>query len=208
MLMVVNFEESAKKIYHRQNCEIALEIPFCNRFEMETKKAIKLGYSMCPCCGGLKGEMRLRESQLESLEKKYDFSLTYVEDKDRLYIKTETGFWMVLFQRDMAKYLLFHRNEYSSDLTFEELTEGPYHRQYDRNPTESLEKIMCYVSNHDKAKGIIADDYKKLPQDTKKQKKYYKAAEKKSKGRQIRRVDSIFLMLEMQDPALKKVSIY
>lgn len=67
---------------------------------------------------------------------------------------------------------------------------------------------MCYVSNHDKAKEIIADDYKKLPQDTKKQRKYYRTAERKSKGRQIRRVDSIFLMLEAQDLELRKLSIY
>ena len=44
-----------------------------NKFEMETSKAIRQGYEMCPCCGGLAGEMRLREGQIESLEAKYGF---------------------------------------------------------------------------------------------------------------------------------------
>ena len=43
MLMVIDFGENAKKIYHRKSCPIALDIPLGNKFEMETSKAIRQG---------------------------------------------------------------------------------------------------------------------------------------------------------------------
>ena len=42
----------------------------------------------------------------------------------------------------------------------------------------------------------------------KKQKKYYKQAERKVKREAVKRMDTLFAMLERQNPSLKNVSIY
>ena len=74
------------------------------------------------------------------------------------------------------------------------------HRQRDMKSTASFEKILNYVIAHDKAKVIIQNDYRKLPQSTKKQKKYYEIAKRKEQRREIRRVrkriDELFSMIE------------
>ena len=53
---------------------------------------------------------------------------------------------------------------------------------------------------HDRAKRIILEDYKKLPQRTKKQKKYYKKAEQRARRLQIRRVDMLLDSLKTGKP--------
>ena len=53
---------------------------------------------------------------------------------------------------------------------------------------------------HERAKRIILEDYKKLPQRTKKQKKYYKKAEQRARRLQIRRVDMLLDSLKTGKP--------
>jgi hypothetical protein len=72
----------------------------------------------------------------------------------------------------------------------------------------SLVKLVEYIDAHDKAKAVIQDDYHNLPRRTKKQKKYYKQAERKVKREAVKRMDTLFAMLERQNPSLKNVSIY
>ena len=73
--------------------------------------------------------------------------------------------------------------------------------------TDSLVKLVEYIDAHDKAKVVIQDDYHNLPRRTKK-KKYYKQAERKVKREAVKRMDTLFAMLERQNPSLKNVSIY
>ena len=72
--------------------------------------------------------------------------------------------------------------------------------------TESMEKIVEYIIAHDRAKITIMDDYRKLPKSTKKQKKYYKAAERKDRRNAMRRLDSIFASLEQSQAEIKQYS--
>ncbi len=83
---------------------------------------------------------------------------------------------------------------------------GKYHRQRDIKETESLERLMSYISKHDKAKAVIMDDYKKLPQTTKAQKKYYRQAKNRAHRSAVRRVDYLFSLLESNDPGLKQMA--
>lgn len=47
------------------------------------------------------------------------------------------------------------------------------------------------------------DDYRKLPRNTKRQKKYYKAAKNRERRNAIRRVAAIFASLEQSQVGLK-----
>ena len=97
-------------------------------------------------------------------------------------------------------FLLYHANRYDQTKTFESLMHDFYHRQNDVLPTESLLKLIHYIVEHDKARNIILEDYKKLPQRTKKQKRYYKKAEQKARRLQIRRVDMLLDSLKTGKP--------
>ena len=65
-----------------------------------------------------------------------------------------------------------------------------------------------YIRANNKDKDVIQDDYHTLPRRTKKQKKYYKQADRKEKREAVKRMDTLFAMLERQNPSLKNVSIY
>ena len=71
-----------------------------------------------------------------------------------------------------------------------------FHRQVDVDTTTRINKIIKYIADHDKAKKIIEENWRKLPKQTKKQKDYYKQARKRERRKSIRRVDDIFKQLE------------
>lgn len=107
--------------------------------------------------------------------------------------------WIVCF---------IYRNTFDANTDYQDLIRGEFHRQKDVKQTDSLVKLVEYIDAHDKAKVVIQDDYHNLPRRTKKQKKYYKQAERKVKREAVKRMDTLFAMLERQNPSLKNVSIY
>lgn len=92
--------------------------------------------------------------------------------------------------------LLYHLNCYDNSKTTEELSYAAFHRQQDVKATESLEKILSYIEKHDQAKEIIADDYRKLPQKTAKQRRYYRQAESRNRRSEIDRIFELFSKIE------------
>jgi len=96
---------------------------------------------------------------------------------------------------------------FEKEKNYEELTHGSFHRQQDVKGTHSIERILKYVKEHDKAKVIMDEDWRMLPTRTKRQKKYYKSAEKRDKRRQVRNVFSLFEQLEASNPELKKACL-
>lgn len=89
-----------------------------------------------------------------------------------------------------------------------EAVNGNFHRQFDVKATASMEKIVGYIIAHDKAKVTLMDDYRKLPQNTKRQKKYYRAAERREKRKKMKWLDTLFASLENSGPNLRKYSFY
>lgn len=109
-------------------------------------------------------------------------------------------------KEELGKYLLYHRNTYSAWMSFNEAIHGDFHRQSDVKATKSMEKIVDYIVAHDRAKVIMMDDYRKLPKSTKRQKQYYRAAERKDRRNSMKRLDSIFAALEQAQAGIKKYS--
>ena len=84
---------------------------------------------------------------------------------------------------------------------------GELHRQGDVKTTDSLDDIVEYIEAHDSAMIIIMNDYRKLPRDLKKQRRYYQAAQRKDRRNATRRVDAIFAELERTQIGLRQSSI-
>ena len=207
-MKVVMSMDSKNKKYHKNGCYYANRIKYRNSMSMTSGQAIKYGYCQCKYCGGLKGYFRVMDHQIRAWEKENDMTIAYDDERDRVFIRTKIGFWKIVVSSKSGKYMLLHRNIYREDLNDLEARRGDFHRQRDVSETDSLSKIVSYIAAHDSAKIIIAADYRNLPRTTKKQKKYYAIAEKKSKQRSIRNVDSIFSLLESQNPGMKALAAW
>lgn len=60
-------------------------------------------------------------------------------------------------------------------------------------------KYLQYIKKHDEFKQNAPKDYRKLPQNTKQQKRYYRTAKKREEKRIAKRLDSLFLRIEKQE---------
>ena len=188
-------DHSRAKVYHRIGCPHVARIMDKNRVDISIGRANILGYRKCKCCGNLKGSIRALAVSPENLGIGRNMDVTYQPKTDTLYIRTEIGFWKTYWKADIGL-LFYHLNRFDKEKTTEELSRAAFHRQADVHPTQSLERILSYIESHDLAKQIIAEDYRKLPQRTKRQQKYYRQAESKHKRTQVNRLFAIFAELE------------
>ncbi len=183
------------EVWHMPGCACAKRIHPENREILPKRLAAEAGYRVCRCCGNLRGAIRATGSSLQELSSTYHMELTC--RPDGLYARTVNGFWKILWIEG-AGLLLLHRNRFEPDKTTEEMAPGPYHRQKDVKVTDCLAKLLYYIEQHDKAKSTAQGDYRRLPQRTNREKKYYKAAERRERSREIRRVYDLFAMLEAE----------
>ena len=173
---------------------------------MSLKGAERKRYHACRYCSGLRGDVNVHKAVFVTWTKKKNIQFNYHKPSNTLYIQTEVGFWKV-FQKDkLSEYLLYHRNAYSVGMAFSEAIHGEFHRQSEVKATESLDKLVEYIIAHDRAKGIIMNDYRKLPNRTKKQKKYYRATERRDRRQTMRRLDSLWSPHESKENGLRKCS--
>lgn len=207
MLVVASRKIDKKhRIYHRCGCIYARRIKPDNRKEMSSEVAERKHYHACKYCAGLRGDVNVHKTAFDTWTKKKHVNFNYQKESDTLYIWTEIGFWKVFEKEELGEYLLYHRNTYSAGVDFEEAIHGEFHRQADVKATESMGKIVEYIVAHDRAKVTIMDDYRKLPRSTKRQKRYYKAAERREKRDAIRRVDLLFASIEQSNAGIKQYS--
>ena len=207
MLVVASSKcDKKNKIYHRCGCIYARRIKPDNRKEMSVEVAERKHYHACKYCAGLRGDVKVHKGAFATWSRKRNMQFNYHKPSDTLYIQTEVGFWKVFQKKELGEYLLYHRNTYSAGMNFNEAIHGEFHRQSDVKATGSMEKLVEYIIAHDQAKITIMDDYRKLPKSTKKQKKYYKAAERKDRQNAMRRLDLLFASLEKSERGIRQYS--
>ena len=184
---------AGRKVYHRRGCIYEARIRIKNRFYGSEKKAKADGYHFCKYCQGLKGVWKAYAAS--PTQKGAAVQITYDNNTDAIYLRTDVGFWKVCMNRG-RKLILWHLNEYDKTSSFETLIHSAFHRQKDVEGKESLEQIVAYIYKHDRAKSIIEDDYRKLPKRSKKEKYYYRVAEKRHLRENQKRVQDLFAILE------------
>lgn len=182
---------SKMKICHKEGCMYLDRIKPGHILTITPAQAEQLHYYECRYCGGLIGDVRVHKQDFEKRRMEDGVCCTYDSKTNTLYVSTEIGFWKIYQRKGTSQYLLFHRNNYYKDMPFNKAIGGEFHRQKDCKPAVSLDKLLIYITRHDQAKEIIKEDYRNLPQKTKKQKKYYRQAQKKAARRAENRVDQI-----------------
>ena len=113
-----------------------------------------------------------------------------------------------MYTKADLQYRLYHLNTFDPSLATELMKHGKFHHQSDVKLSTSPNRIIQYIIKHDEAKKIIADDYRKLPQKSRKEKKYYEIA-RRTDHRQKRRqlYDLLDSISRGETPANKWVAI-
>lgn len=189
--MVIS-KKSSQMIYHEESCPYAKRMQKKYRRYISEQTALERGYHPCSYCGGLHGFFLRYDNVSNDLVASYD-------RKDKaLCFRTDIGFWKILEQGEPKTYRLWHLNgsDFDKNVESKYLMRRSFHRQVDVKSTLNMSRIIQYIRDHDKAKKIIKDDWKKLPKTTSKQKKYYKQAKKREERKKHRRIDELFKKLE------------
>lgn len=196
--MVIS-KKSDQMIYHEEDCPYAKRIKKKYRRHISEDTAKERGYHPCSYCGGLHGMyLRMRDDPAYFARGREGLSVSYDRIDRGLCFRTSNGFWKVLIRGPVETYKLWHLNHghFDPELPDKVLMRRTFHRQTDVKETLNMGRIIRYISDHDKAKRIIDDDWKKLPKSTPKQKKYYKQAQKRARRKENRRIDELFKKLE------------
>ena len=202
---VVISEKTRHNVYHRPECVCVSRMDKKNQKIMSREQALYGGYRACKCCGNGQFDCSgiFRESpRFEEWEEEYHMSIDYIRWNQVLYVRTQSGCWRISRRANTGFYDLFHMNNcksnYDPKMTLFQVRGRQYHRQSDVKPSKTIHKLLVYIHNHDKAKLIIMEDYRKLPRRTAKQKKYYKQAQRADRRKSVRRVYDIFEKLEQE----------
>lgn len=164
------------------------------------EQAKSRGYHECSWCCGIHGQfLDLKNNSLGYEQKLINFFRISWDPRTKgICFRTNIGFWKIIWSDYEEGYKLWHLNRkyFHPESTDRKLMSGSFHRQVDFDVTKRIGSVMRYIYNHDKAKKVIEEDYRKLPKSTQKQKKYFKQAAKRERKKQCKRVDEIFKKLE------------
>lgn len=190
---------SNQMIYHEEDCPYAKRISRKHIRHISEQAAVSKGYHPCAWCGGLHGiYIRFRTDPTLFGRAREGLTVSYDRVDRGLCFRTDVGFWKILERGDPQTYRLWHLNhgDFDAKARSKDLMRRSFHRQVDVKSTLNIESIIRYIHNHDKAKKIMDRDWKKLPNRTPKQKKYYKQAAKREQRKQHKRIEELFKKLE------------
>lgn len=196
--MVIS-KKSKDMIYHEESCPYVKRMTKKYRRYISEENAKERGYHACSYCGGIHGlYLKLRDDPAYCGRSKEGLLISYDRVDRGICFRTSYGFWKVIIRGPVETYKLWHlnRGHFDAELPDKILMRRRFHRQSDVKETTNIGRIMQYISDHDKAKKIIENDWKKLPKSTPKQKKYYRQAQKRARQREHQRIDELFKKLE------------
>lgn len=196
--MVIS-KQSKDMIYHEESCPYVKRMNKKYLRHVTADTAKERGYRECSYCGGLHGMyVKMRDNPKLFQRGETGIEVSYDRVDRGVCFRTANGFWKVIIRGPVETYKLWHlnRGHFDPELPDKILMRRTFHRQSDVKETLNMGRIIRYISDHDKAKRIMDEDWKKLPKSTPKQKKYYKQAQKRAKRKEHKRIDELFKKLE------------
>ena len=186
---ILYMSTASKRIVHEETCPCVRNISLDHLAQILEYQVEQGKYHRCKCCSSLGFTLHGLEKNIAVWKEKYHARLD--RKGNILYVRTQDGCWRLQYHPESKKFVLMHKNSWTSEQTMQEVIGGSYHLQCDVKPTGHLMSILEYVVRHDQAKANSQGDYRKLHQDSRKQKKYYRKAEAKEKRKAAFRVDDL-----------------
>lgn len=201
--MRIMSRNSSDMVYHRLECRYVGKIQKRNWIKMEWEDAEWKGYRPCKCCDGIEFLYKLEKDRIERYAGQSSMDVD-LRDK-KVYVRTDVGCWKIVYKIREQRFILLHRNYVNGRICLEDVEKVPFHRQGDMPEAGSIMKYLKYIKEHDEFKQNAPKNYRKLPQNTERQKLYYRTAKKREEKRSAKRLDSLFLMIERQE-GIKQLS--
>ena len=187
-----------RSVFHEEYCPYVKRISKKYRKQIPEELARKKGYCECKFCRSVKGIVYKYRHRITGL------SISYDPVDDAMCVRTQIGFWKMIWRDNIEKWQLFHMNRtgldcYDPKLKTKELMRGSFHRQFDCISTCDAESILEYIKSHDRNYEIVEQGgVNKLPKNTPKQKLHYRQAKNKKRKEEIKNVFKIFKTLEKE----------
>lgn len=164
---------------------------------MDWEEAEWKGYRPCKCCGGVEFLYRLEQNEIEQYAELFHMDVDLKDSK--IYVRTDVGCWKIIYIIRDQKFILLHRNYVNGRISLEEAEKAPFHRQGDILEAGSIMKYMKYIRKHDEFKQNLPEDYRQMPRDSRRQKRYYASAKRRAEKRSAGRVDRLFELIERKE---------
>lgn len=179
-------------VFHENFCPYTRKIKKENRIFISDFEAERRGYHECSFCRSAKGMAYKYRSG--------EFQTAYDPEADAMCIRTEVGFWKLIWSTNVEGWKLFHLNhcDFDPKASSKELMKRGFHHQWDVTPTPSISKMIAYIRHHDSDFARYGNDYHKMPTQTPQQKKYRKHAKNRAKKKSIRNVYKILNEIKME----------
>lgn len=201
---------SKHMMYHKRGCYRINRMKSFNKVSYTLPTATERGYSPCPYCGGLLGDLRVGFSEIKEIGEKNGFRIFYDTIENKLFIRTDIGFWKVV-EAESDQFVLLHANnrEISGDPSDDELRNIGFHIQKSAGNDKSLTDIIKYIEHH--------ENYKRKQLELKKQvipKNPPLKKRKKKKKKSIydwgnrNRVDQLLRKLKEEDSEIENASTW
>ncbi|MCM1263583.1 MAG: hypothetical protein NC313_12795 [Butyrivibrio sp.] len=189
--------ESANMVYHRPECKYVQKIHRKNRMKMEWEEAEWRGYRPCKCCDNVRFLYHMELENIEYFARQNNIDVDLKNNK--IYVRTDVGCWKIVYRKSIQRFILLHRNYVNGRIDLDNVDNAPYHRQGDMAESGSIVKYLKYIKKHDDFKQNLPMDYRQMPQNSRKQKMYYKSAKKRAQKRSSRQLDMLFALVERQE---------
>jgi len=137
-----------------------------------------------------------REQAIQIVKYAEEKGLQIEFDGTDLYVLTKSAVWKIAYGYHKNWFKLLHNPFDEETMTIEDAKTAHYHVQMDVPRNQTPYKHIQYIYKHDVAKEIENKSYKLLPQNTRKQKMYYRQAERRAKRNSVNRVMDLFAQLE------------
>lgn len=186
------------KIFHNNECVHARKIKPHNRvLAYRAKEFTKQGYHMCQFCSKLGKKYRGEKNAIQTFIQDKNMKVWY--ENNTIYIENGFVAWKITDENNNGKMALYHSNSENYKLLKKEKGKivHNYHHQTSAN-SETIIGFLKYIFKHDNWRIQKLDEYKNMPQVTKKQKFKYNLEKKKSERAKIRNVLNLLDMISAE----------
>lgn len=177
---VVASKTTRTKIFHYPSCRFVTTIFKDNIITFKDKDEARAnGYRHCTCCSRIIKYYEENKKEIDNFLKLNGLKM-YIED-DAMYIDNTFSSWKIIVSPSGYNIILYHANtEHYNKL---KISNGHFIHEYHLQKYRGIPDIihmLQYIVDHDNWKINSLDDYKKMPKRTKRQKREYELAKKKS----------------------------
>ena len=186
--MYIYSTSHGEKIFHAASCTYSGRIKMKNRNYFDTKQeAREHGYRMCNCCAPIVRYMKRERNEIECFARKHNMKL-HVYDGE-LHVEFGVVPWKIVVEDETREIILYHgnRERYNTLEWKHGMLQHHYHRQNDVSKGTILE-YLDYIYKHDCWRSNQIEEYRKLPKQTRNQRKRYKKEKNKADRYAVSRV--------------------